>query len=122
MSAPPLFGIDAGTVVLSAVKCDVCDAVLFPPQHYGCESCGAAGERLTDVTVPATGRIHSFALVQLHAELPTPFQIAEVVTDAAPLVRARLDHPAPVIGAPVVGIVRDGVDGAQLVFVPEEVN
>lgn len=118
MNAQRLFDDQDGSVVLVAVRCSQCGTVLFPPQHYGCESCGAGGEQLTDVVVPAAGRIHSFAEVHRHATVATPFQVADVVTAAAPLVRARLDHPAPVIGAPVVACVRvDGVD-AQLVFVP----
>jgi uncharacterized OB-fold protein len=117
-----LFVEGDGAVALRVVHCASCGSVLFPPQHYGCERCGSCDDALTDTTVPARGRIHSFALVHRHARLETPFQIVEVLTDAGPIVRARLDDPAPAIGDAVVAKVRR-IDGADvLVFVPEGIH
>lgn len=122
MTTSTLFGTGPEAAVLHCVRCTACGSVLFPPQGYGCEDCGAAGEHLEPVDVPARGRLHSFTLVHLHAKLTTPFQVGEVATEARQLVRARLDHPAPVVGAPVIGVVRTGEAGEELVFVPEEGN
>lgn len=117
-----LFDLQDGEVVLHAVRCQACGSTLFPPQHYGCERCGAFGSQLVDVTVAARGSLHSFSTVHRHSRLPTPFQIAEVLTDAQSIVRARLDHPSAAIGAPVAAEIRfeDGRD--TVVFVSEERN
>jgi uncharacterized OB-fold protein len=113
-----LFASAPEGAVLHCAHCTACGAMLFPPQAYGCESCGADPSRLEPADVPARGRLHSFTLVHLHAKLPTPFQVGEIATDAQQLIRCRIEHPDPKIGAPVVGVVHAGEDGDELVFVP----
>ena len=115
-----LFSTSDGAVVLHGVHCARCGATLFPPQHYGCERCGAHGDELVDATIAARGSLHSFSTVYLHARVPTPFQMAEVLTGPQAIVRARLDHPAAEIGAAVVAELRSEDGQEILVFVPEE--
>jgi uncharacterized OB-fold protein len=118
--ASKLFGSAADGAVLHCAHCTACGSMLFPPQLYGCESCGADPSQLEPADVPARGRLHSFTLVHMHAKLPTPFQVGEIATDAQQLIRCRLDHPNPKIGAPVMGVVRPGDDGDELVFVADQ--
>jgi uncharacterized protein len=116
-----LWSEEAGGAVLHAMKCEACSVVLFPPQRFGCVACGAAPEQLRRASIPAAGRVHSFAVVNRHHSHPTPYTIAEVELDAGPLVRglledgARLHAGLRVAGKPVQ------VEGrSELVFVPEE--
>lgn len=104
---------------LHGVRCRACTMVFFPPQHYGCENCGAEGGRLEPSPIPATGRLQGFTVVRQHRTAPTPFQIGEVLLDAGPIVRARLEHDSPAIGARVRGASRAGPDAEQFFFLPE---
>lgn len=77
---------------LNGCRCRACGYVFFPPQSYGCESCGAAGESLEPVALGGTGVLHSFATVHLHMAkgIEAPFTVGVVVLDDGPTLRALL--------------------------------
>ena len=56
----------ADNPVLNGGKCRACGYVFFPPQRYGCESCGALPEKLEAAELRGRGRLHSYATVHLH--------------------------------------------------------
>ena len=66
--------------------------MFFPPQQYGCESCGAPGEELEAVTLPGRGKLHSFATVHLHQGkgIEAPFTVGVILLDDGPAIRSIL--------------------------------
>jgi len=107
--------------VLHAMKCVTCGVVLFPPQRFGCVSCGAAPEQLRPIAIPAMGRIHSFAVVHRHPSHPTPYTIAEIELATGLLVRGLVAEGTPLHRAlRVAGKAQPVGGGAQLVFGAEE--
>ena len=114
-----LWRVVDGRPELSAVRCLDCGAVLVPPQHYGCISCGAFGDRIVDEYIEAAGTVHSFTMVHLHDTEPTPFLLGEIATTSRPLVTARLSMDDPVIGARVVGRITGEGETQQFEFVAE---
>ncbi|MCE7929394.1 MAG: hypothetical protein DYG91_13020 [Chloroflexi bacterium CFX7] len=118
-------GADTGAGVDHAVlhgrQCISCGLRLFPPQEYGCPGCGALADQLLAVELPAIGRLHSFAVVNLHPVLPTPYTIVEVELDSGPLIRALFDpEEAPAIGERVIGQGATYGRGTELVFARAE--
>ena len=107
-----------GEIFWRGVRCRNCGSVLFPPQPYGCEACGAEGSSLEAVEFLSRGTLHSFTTVYVHPKIETPYQVAEVQTEARQCVRARLDHPDPRVGENVVGSIQTIDDSAEFVFVP----
>lgn len=106
-------------IFLRGVRCSNCGSILFPPQPYGCEACGAEGGSLEDFEFSSQGTLHSFTTVYVHPKIETPYQVAEVQTEARQYVRARLDHPDPQVGDAVIGCIQiNDDDDAQFVFVP----
>ncbi len=105
-------------MLLKGVRCKNCGSILFPPQPYGCEACGADGASLEDFEFSSRGTLHSFTTVYVHSKIETPYQVAEVQTAARQYVRARLEHPDPRVGDDVTGSVRMTGDIAQFVFAP----
>jgi len=77
---------------LSGMRCRACGYVFFPPQSYGCENCGAPGDRLEPKSLRGEGTLASFATVHLHQgkDLEAPFTVALIVLDDGPAVRALL--------------------------------
>ncbi len=77
---------------LSGGKCRACGYVFFPPQRYGCESCGAPPEQLDAVQLAGRGRLHSYATVHLHQgkDIEAPFTIGLIVLDDGPAIRSML--------------------------------
>jgi len=98
---------------LRGVRCR-CGHVAFPPQHQGCEVCGAHGEALEDVLLRGAGRLLASATVHRHGaeHPPVPFTVAELALDDGPVVRGLLASSAPAGLAP----------GARLVALLEEVR
>ncbi len=72
--------------------CAGCGHIAFPPNPYGCESCGAEPDSLESRELPGTGKLAAFATVHLHAgnEIEVPFAVGVVVLDDGPAVRATL--------------------------------
>ena len=68
-----------------------CGYVFFPPQRYGCESCGAPPEKL-EAGIARTGTLHSYATVHLHQgkDIEAPFTVGLIVLDDGPAVRSTL--------------------------------
>ena len=73
-------------------KCRACGYVFFPPQRYGCESCGAPSENLETVRLRGSGRLHSYATVHLHQakDIEAPFTVGLIVLDDGPAIRSLL--------------------------------
>jgi uncharacterized OB-fold protein len=82
----------AGVPSLKGGKCRVCGYVFFPPQHYGCESCGAPPEKLDAVQLAGRGRLHSYATVHLHQgkDIEAPFTVGLIVLDEGPAIRSLI--------------------------------
>ena len=79
---------------LNGCRCRRCGYVFFPPQQYGCESCGAAREELDPVTLPGRGQLHSFATVHLHQGkgIEAPFTVGVILLDDGPAIRSILTN------------------------------
>ena len=84
----------ADTPALNGGKCSACGYVFFPPQRYGCESCGAPPEKLEAVVLPGCGRLHSYATVHLHQgkDIEAPFTVGLIVLDEGPAIRSLLTN------------------------------
>jgi uncharacterized OB-fold protein len=90
---PELYTVEpADAPLIKAGRCRACGFVFFPPQSYGCESCGAAPENLERVELSGRGKLHSFATVHLHQGkgIEAPFTVGVIVLDDGPAVRAIL--------------------------------
>jgi uncharacterized OB-fold protein len=85
---------DAGNPFLNGGKCRACGYVFFPPQRYGCESCGAPPEQLDAVQLAGRGRLHSYATVHLHQgkDIQAPFTVGLIVLDDGPTIRSMLTN------------------------------
>lgn len=106
------------SVVLNGLRCSGCETFLFPPQSFGCPACGAHGAALTPATIPPLGRLHSFAVVNLHATYPTPYTIGEVELDTGPVIRALVDDSVPCeVNDRVRGQVVQTDNGPELMFI-----
>ena len=93
---PDLYGNSpSGAPTLRGGHCRACGYVFFPPQSYGCESCGAAPEQLEPMALEGRGALSSFATVHLHQGkgIETPFTVGVIVLDEGPAVRATLAQP-----------------------------
>jgi len=79
---------------LNGGHCRACGYVFFPPQSYGCESCGALPEQLESKSLKGEGAISSFATINLHQDrgVETPFTVGVIVLDDGPAIRAVLTH------------------------------
>jgi uncharacterized protein len=82
----------AAEPTLNGRRCRACGYVFFPPQTYGCEDCGAAGDQLEAMALRGAGVLASFATVHLHQgkEIEAPFTVGLIVLDDGPAVRAIL--------------------------------
>ena len=94
LAHPTLFTGDAAPK-LNGGRCRKCGYVFFPPQTYGCESCGATDADLEPITLAGAGKLHSFATVHLHQDrsgkgLQAPFTVGVIVLDDGPAIRAIL--------------------------------
>ena len=85
----------SGAPTLRGGHCRACGYVFFPPQSYGCESCGAAPEQLEAIALEGNGALSSFATVHLHQGkgIETPFTVGVIVLDQGPTVRGTLVQP-----------------------------
>ena len=77
---------------LTGGKCRACGYVFFPPQRYGCESCGAPPEKLEAAELRGCGRLHSYATVHLYQgkDIEAPFTVGLIVLDDGPAIRSIL--------------------------------
>jgi uncharacterized protein len=77
---------------LKGARCRACGYVFFPPQSYGCESCGAPPTELESVQLKGRGSLRSFATVHVHhgKGIDAPFTIGVVALDDGPIIRTVL--------------------------------
>ncbi|HLX04878.1 MAG TPA: OB-fold domain-containing protein [Candidatus Binatus sp.] len=77
---------------LNGGTCRSCGYVFFPPQRYGCESCGAQPEKLEAAELRGRGRLHSYATVHLYQgkDIEAPFTVGLIVLDDGPAIRSLL--------------------------------
>ncbi len=77
---------------LNGGRCRACGYVFFPPQWYGCESCGAPAEQLEPKSLRGEGTLASFATVHLYQgkDIEAPFTVGVIVLDDGPAIRAIL--------------------------------
>ena len=89
---PALYSGSGNPPSLKGGRCRRCGYVFFPPQQYGCESCGALGKELEAVTLPGRGKLHSFATVHLHQGkgIEAPFTVGVILLDDGPAIRSIL--------------------------------
>jgi uncharacterized OB-fold protein len=90
-----LYAPDSADIpALNGGKCGACGYVFFPPQRYGCESCGAPPEKLEATELRGCGRLHSYATVHLHQgkDLEAPFTVGLIVLDEGPAIRSLLTN------------------------------
>ena len=82
----------AATPTLNGGRCRACGYVFFPPQSYGCESCGAPSAQLESKSLRGGGILSSFATVHLHQGkgIEAPFTVGLIMLDDGPAVRAIL--------------------------------
>ena len=123
---PTLYDADTeGTPTLHARRCTACGHTFFPPQDYGCESCGAAPEHLAPTDLPTTGTLIASATVLRHPL--APFTVGTVALDSGPAVRAVVEvpdgglSPGTRMGAILVATgTRDDGDTVELRFTPAD--
>ncbi len=89
-----LYSASGAGPVLNGGRCRACGYVYFPPQFYGCESCGAAPAQLEPIALQARGTLSSFATVHLHqgSDIEAPFTVGVILLEAGPAVRAILNQ------------------------------
>jgi uncharacterized OB-fold protein len=90
---PELYSVEpADAPRLIGGRCNACGYVFFPPQSYGCESCGALPGKLERIEMAGRGRLHSFATVHLYQGkgIEAPFTVGVIVLDDGPALRAIL--------------------------------
>lgn len=80
---------------LNGARCRACGYVFFPPQPYGCDSCGATPDQVEKFALRGRGTLHAFATVHLHQgrDIQAPFTIGLIVLDDGPAIRVTLDAP-----------------------------
>ena len=114
---------------LNGGKCRACGYVFFPPQSYGCESCGAPAEQLEPKPLRGDGTLSSFATVHLHQgkDIEAPFTVGVIVLDDGPAIRAiltqRTDEGLKIgdrMRAMVVAIDGEGGRANELRFAKQE--
>jgi uncharacterized protein len=97
LAQPELYTAEAAPK-LNGGRCKKCGYVFFPPQNYGCESCGALPDQLEPIALKGSGTLNSFATVHLHQDrsgkgLQAPFTVGLIVLDDGPPVRSILTAP-----------------------------
>jgi len=123
---PTLYDADGAAVpTLHGRHCTVCGHTFFPPQDYGCESCGAAPEHLAAEDLPGIGTLVASAMVLRHPR--APFTIGTVLLDSGPAARAVIETPEGPVpnGARVHSVLvpaeaHAGVETVELHFASEE--
>ncbi len=91
---PALYSGSGSPPSLNGGRCRRCGYLFFPPQQYGCESCGAPREELEAVALPGRGRLHSFATVHLYQGqgIEAPFTVGVILLDDGPAIRSVLTN------------------------------
>lgn len=80
---------------LRGQRCCNCGRVAFPPNPYGCESCGKSGDVVADEKLPGRGRLLAFVTTN-HAnqrDIPVPYTVASIKLESGPVIRALMTKP-----------------------------
>ncbi|MEM5516453.1 OB-fold domain-containing protein [Henriciella sp. AS95] len=80
---------------LKGQRCGSCDRVAFPPNPYGCETCGAFGAQVEEQLLAGKGRLLAFVTTH-HAnqrDISVPYTIASIALEDGPVVRALMNTP-----------------------------
>lgn len=89
---PALFSMpeNAGEVPsLNGRYCKGCGYVMFPPQDYGCDRCGAGPELLEPKTLAGVGTLKRYTTV-FHQNKPS-FVMGSIQLEGGPPIEALLD-------------------------------
>jgi len=80
---------------LRGQKCSACHAVAFPPNPYGCETCGAPASALAEHPLEGRGQLRAFAttFVPPRKDMAAPFTVASIALKDGPVVRALMTVP-----------------------------
>ncbi len=90
-----LFEQEGASTHLRGQRCGRCGRVSFPPNPYGCESCGTFGEDVADMRLPGKGRLLAFVTTN-HAnqrDIPVPYTVASIALESGPVIRALMNTP-----------------------------
>ena len=112
----------SGSLALRVTRCAEDGLIAFPPEQFGCQRCGAHGDRLVPTSVPAIGTVVDAVTVHRHRGPgpEAPFSLATVDLDDGLIVRALVDGGV-VHGAVVEGSLVPMADGTEwLVFAQTE--
>ncbi|MGD9959358.1 hypothetical protein [Nocardioides sp.] len=77
---------------LRGVRCQRCEHVATPVQHFGCENCGGHGVDLVDTTLTGEGTVLN--AVTVHRTASQSLRIGSVHLDEGPMLRALLSEHA----------------------------
>lgn len=80
---------------LRGQRCSNCSRVAFPPNPYGCESCGMSGDVVIDEKLAGQGRLRAFVTTN-HANqrnIPVPYTVASIELEGGPVIRALMVQP-----------------------------
>lgn len=113
---------------LKGQRCGNCGRIAFPPNPYGCESCGASGVALHEQLLKGNGRLLAFVTTH-HAPqryISVPFTVASIALEDGVVIRALMGSPVDAglhVGDPVEAIIVEIPEqGHQLRFLPTEAN
>ncbi len=110
--------VDDGGLFLLAVRCPRCQRLLFPPQRFGCEACGAHGEALRVERLRPVGRtLRSVAIGGTARDEGASLWLAEILLEENVVVRAPMSREVP-DGTRVEGTVMWVAETERLFFRP----
>jgi hypothetical protein len=69
-----------------------CGRLLFPPQRFGCDGCGASGDAIEDFDFDGDGVLNTFATShrQQRPGSDAPLVVGTVALDAGPVIESAL--------------------------------
>ncbi|MCA8900601.1 MAG: OB-fold domain-containing protein [Hyphomonas sp.] len=113
---------------LKGQRCGNCGRVSFPPNPYGCESCGASGAAIHEQLLKGKGRLLAFVTTR-HApqrRISVPFTVASIALEDGPVIRGLMSLPTDEglhVGDSVEAVaVEVPEQGHQLRFLPAEAS
>lgn len=114
---------------LRGQRCGNCGRVAFPPNPYGCETCGMSGDAVTDMRLAGRGRLLAFVTTN-HAnqrDIPVPYTVASIALEDGPVIRALMTTPSDyglkvndIVEAVIVAAPSTEGTGQELRFRPME--
>ncbi len=88
-----------GPPALSGQQCLLCERISFPPNPYGCESCGAPVQELEAKLLNGRGRVMAFVTVNraIRPNIEVPYRVASIALDEGPVIRALMNASADAV-------------------------